>query len=127
MTTTITVQCPASLLALLEPIEVSKGIPSAGGFETRHAAVYDLGDLMSIPEDRLNAAKAWWREMGWCNTHIAWDPARIKDEGIWGYLCDEYGISTERNTSVAFNELAFQADMSEIELFNWLAENGAAR
>lgn len=123
---TITVQCNDKMLALLAPIEASAGVTSWAADDIRHAAVYDTDALLAVTEDQAFEVQAWWREMGPANITIELDAERIKAEGVWSYLCDEYGISTERNTSVALWELAHESAMTEVEFFNWLSENSPA-
>lgn len=118
----ITVLCNEAMATLLAPIERSKALVGAGG-GTYIAAVYDSAAILGVSEDRIDAADAWWREMGECNTRIKFDQAVIRDMGILLYLCRTYGISTERNLAVALHDMTYDAGMTEIELLNWLVEN----
>lgn len=122
---TITVLCDEAMLPLLAPLRHSKTLRDRYGC-TYVAAEYDEAALLAIDEDTVTAARAWWREMGACNTFIAFDADAIKEQGLLAYLCDTYGISSERNVAVALNDMAGSASMTEIELLDWVVDNASA-
>lgn len=122
---TITVLCDEALLTLLAPLRHSKTLRDRHGC-TYVAAEYDEAALLAIDEDTVTAARAWWREMGGCNTHIEFHEEAIKRDGVLAYLCEVYGISSERNVAVALNDMARDADMTEIGLIDWVVENASA-
>jgi hypothetical protein len=119
---TITVLCNEEMTALLAPLDRSK--PITGYFSTVYVvAEYDEDALDAVTEGQVEAAKAWWRELGYANIEIRFDEARIRDEGVFGYLSHEFGMTTEKNVAIAFRELADDAGMRYIEFGNWVAEN----
>ena len=92
------------------------------GHELVGVAEFELSELESIGDHETNAYDAWWREIGRLNTSFEslgekpHRPIVMRREGILSYLCDEYGLSTERNVACAIGEM-----MHEEGLFTPLA------
>lgn len=116
----IEVLCNQDMLNLLTPIEVSQPIPHYD-YGPEFVAVYDEAALKALPESSFEGCGPWWRGVGPANIPIEWDQRRIEREGVWSYLCAEYGISTERNRAIAVYELANDLGVSPVELGNRLA------
>lgn len=81
------------------------------GHELVGVACFDEGELQSIGDHETNVYDAWWREIGRLNTSFHGlggkhhRPRVMRELGLLSYLCDEYGLSTEKNIALAIGEL----------------------
>ena len=121
---TITVLCTPGILTVVPPVEVSKPIPFYS-YGVEHVAVFPQDQLLALSEVDLPSDIDWYRELVPSNTDFPWEEDRIREVGVWPYLC-ELGVSTERNRAIGLWELATGSGMTPVELGNWLAEHGAA-
>jgi hypothetical protein len=129
-TATTTVLCNREMLDLLAPIEHSKPVSDSNVTwrGDTYVAVYDDAALRALADARIEGVGAWWRWTAGLTIDIPFDPDEIiAYGGIWSYLCDVHGVSTERHLAGAISEMADAAGMRQIELMNWLAENTPQR
>lgn len=113
--------CNDKMVEWLPPIR--KSAPVQWYSETVHMAEYDLDALHEVPEQAYEDHGAWWRYAQGCNTYVPWLPKDMTGfpNAFWDYLECKLGISAERNCAAAIVEVAYNAGMEPIELFNYLA------
>jgi len=114
----IYVFCNGNMIGILPPIEKSRGLSYYP--ETVYTAKYDLAKLESIAESQCINNNAWWREIGRLNIQYNHKPRIMRKTGIFNYLCNVYGISTEKNVALAIGEICNEENKTPIELFNTL-------
>jgi hypothetical protein len=92
------------------------------GHDLVAVALFDTDALDAIGDNELLTYEAYWREVGRLNISIEpHHPKQMRDEGILGYLCDHFGISTEKHIACAIGELVVVEGLKDpIELFNSL-------
>jgi len=92
------------------------------GHELVGVACYDEDELNSIGDHETNVYDAWWREVGRLNISLEpHTPATMRRDGILSYLCDRFGLSTEKNIALAIGDLTvIEGFESPIELINSL-------
>jgi len=92
------------------------------GHELVGVAQFDTDELEGIGDHETNVYDAWWREIGRLNTSIEpHRPQTMRKDGILSYLCDEHGISTEKNVACAIGELtAYEGHENPLQLINSL-------
>lgn len=92
------------------------------GHDLTGVAVFDKDELETIGDNECITYDAFWREVGRLNVSLEpHNPKEMRDEGILGYLCDHFGISTERNIASAIGELVLlEGARDAIELINSL-------
>lgn len=89
-------------------------------------AKFEESELLTIGDEEATAYDGWWREVGQLNTSFKnigdkdHRPLVMREIGILSYLCDEYGISTEKNIACAIGSIAYEEGITPIELFNTL-------
>lgn len=89
-------------------------------------AQFEEEELLKIGDEEATAYDGWWREVGQLNTSLKnlgtkeHRPKVMRELGILSYLCDEYGLSTEKNVACAIGSIAEEEGVTPIELFNTL-------
>lgn len=96
-------------------------------------AVFDEAELETIGDAVAGTYDGYWRGINRLNTSFEelssgerraghpHQPRKMREVGILSYLCDEYGISTEKNIAAAIGELVVEEGLKDaIELFNSL-------
>ena len=116
----IYVYCNAANLTLVHPIEISK--PLMNDYEVEFVALYNLDELNKLTEDEYRTAGAWWREIGSLNISIdqEYQPRVMRRTGLLTYICDTWGISTERHVACAIGSISGLEGKTPIEFFNSL-------
>ena len=84
----------------------------------------DTAALLSVTDEQVTDADAWWREVGLANIEIQFDREAIRAQGVFDYLGGKYGISSERNVAAAIGEMAADAGLDPLDLWSWVIENG---
>lgn len=104
------------------------------GNEPVLVACFDKDQLLTIGDSMANTYDGWYREISRLNTSFAslsendkgegghpHQPRVMRREGLLSYLCDHYGISTERNVAAAIGTLTQEeGHESPLLLFNTL-------
>lgn len=104
------------------------------GHELTGVARFDVGALEGIGDLQANTYDAWWREIDRLNTsfeRLSQDnqgkggkghrPRVMRRTGLLSYLCDEYGLSTEKNIALAIGEITEEEGLANpLILFNSL-------
>jgi len=96
-------------------------------------ALFDRDEIETIGDAVSNTYDGYWREIGRLNTSFEdlsggerrlghpHRPRKMREVGILSYLCDEYGLSTEKNVAAAIGEIVNGEGLRDgIELFNSL-------
>lgn len=103
------------------PLEFSFFIWS--GHELAGVACFVDKELESIGDHETNTYDAWWREIGLLNIDIAqeFSSGEMREVGILSYLCDYFGISTEKNVACAIGSITIlEGQRSPIQFFDTL-------
>jgi hypothetical protein len=92
------------------------------GHELVGVAEFETDELNSIGDHESNVYDAWWREIGKINISLEpHTPHIMREEGILSYLCDGYGLSTEKNVALAIGEITnIEGCANPLELINSL-------
>lgn len=97
------------------------------GHDMVGVALFDEGHIQSIPDAECNTYDAYYREIPRGESEEPevnlepHDGRAMREEGILGYLCDHFGIRTERKIAEAIAELCELENVPDpIELINTL-------
>jgi hypothetical protein len=87
-------------------------------------ALFDQKPFFDIPDSQASVYDAYYREIAPFEAEASLEPhnpTEMRDEGILSYLCDHFGIRTERDIARAIPELVRLEGLKDpIELFNTL-------
>lgn len=92
------------------------------GHDLMAVAQYDEADLESISDAECNTYDAYWRGLNRLNISIEpHHPINMRKQGMLSYLCDNWGISTEKNVAAAIGELVvLEGHRTPVAFFNSL-------
>jgi hypothetical protein len=116
----------AEIASAASVLQVSKPIWSGNEF----VLVAEIDDL-DLFDDHWDIYKGegWWRLCSRLNIDVPvhWlGEYGLRKRGLFA-TCYHHGVSTERNLAAAIGDLAYQLDITPIELFDKLADAGWSR
>lgn len=114
-------------------LEIIKSKPLDRFGEMVYAVHIRYNDSIKLPNDALcERAGCWWHEIfnkdgeGGSNTDVknTWRPIVARRYGLFRWICDEIGASTERNVCAVLGDICEVEFKDPIQLFNsfWESE-----